>query len=397
MTRSHYLDIIRGLACLQVLLLHIAEAFFPALATEKITDFTIGGLVHGSPLYLIYDGYTGVFIFFLLSGYVLTPSFNKDVPPHKQLIARWGRLIVPAFSACFLSLVIYWALGGAALTSQAAALSGSVFLKDWWQPDLNWHAFIKDSMINSVMLGYAETNALITDRYLDSIATAYVAPLWTLSVELHGSILVLMLVTLHKRHSFLYGLCLLVFCILVIRSYYILFIIGHLLALAHRDEWKVDKPSGAFIYIIAGGILCVMGEVKTFALFESVCSADLPFSLDCSGHTQKMVGSIVLFYGLLISQSAQAILKGKILQWLGTHSFPIYLVHWPILCGLGSSAAIGFNQLLPGTPILACLFAAGVTLCLTLIGARYFLHIDHIAIRFSRWLREGPKQTQLKS
>mgnify|MGYP006276608717 CR=1 FL=1 len=85
MTRSHYLDIIRGLACLQVLLLHIAEAFFPALATEKITDFTIGGLVHGSPLYLIYDGYTGVFIFFLLSGYVLTPSFNKDVPPHKPV------------------------------------------------------------------------------------------------------------------------------------------------------------------------------------------------------------------------------------------------------------------------------------------------------------------------
>ena len=386
--RSSYLDIIRGLACLQVLFLHIAEAFYPGLATEKISDFTLGGLVHGSPLYLVYDGYTGVFVFFLLSGYVLTPSFAKDIAPYRQLIARWGRLIVPAFSACAFSLLIKWMLVDWDPATGAAEISGSLFLKEWWRPTLEWRLFLKDSFINSIFLGYAETSALLTDRYLDSIATALVAPLWTLSVEMHGSLIVLVLVSVRKKSPILYGLCLLALCMMVIRTYYILFIIGHLLALARQEEWTHDKPSGALIYLIAGGALCVMGEVKTFALFEAVCQADLPFALDCSGHTQKMVGSVVLFYGLMISTRMQTILKGPVLQWLGTHSFPIYLAHWPVLCGFGSLAAVTTFALFPALPVLACVIASLVTVVLTLMSAIMFHYIDDIGIAFSRWLRQ---------
>ena len=182
--RSSYLDIIRGLACLQVLFLHIAEAFYPGLATEKITDFTLGGLVHGSPLYLIYDGYTGVFVFFLLSGYVLTPSFAKDVNPARQLVARWGRLVVPAFSACAFSFLIKGMLVDWDPATEAAKISGSLFLQEWWRPLLAWPLLLKDIFVNAIFMGYAETSALFTDRYLDSISSAFVAPLWTLSVEM---------------------------------------------------------------------------------------------------------------------------------------------------------------------------------------------------------------------
>lgn len=387
--RSAYLDIIRGLACIQVLLLHIVEAFFPTLATEKITDFTVGGLVHGSPLYLIYDGYTGVFVFFLLSGYVLTPSFNKDIAPYRLLTARWGRLMVPAFAACAFSLLIKWALGDLNPSVKAAQISGSLFLQGWWQPALDLKTFLKDSLINSVFIGYAETSALITDAYLNSIGTAFVAPLWTLSVELHGSVLVLALVYLRRRAPVAYGFALLVLSALVIRSYYILFIIGHLLALARQEEWVHDKPTGAAIYLLAGGILCVMSEVRTFALFESVCEANLPFSLDCSGHTQKMIGSVVLFYGLMISTRMQKILRGPVLEWFGTHSFPIYLAHWPILCGLGSLVLVTVAATVPASPVLACVAAAMATFMLTMVAARGFHRIDELGIGFSRWLRKA--------
>jgi peptidoglycan/LPS O-acetylase OafA/YrhL len=386
--RSAYLDIIRGLACMQVLLLHIVEAFFPTLATEKISDFTLGGLVHGSPLYLIYDGYTGVFVFFLLSGYVLTPSFDKAIAPYKLLFARWGRLVVPAFLACAFSLLIKWMLFDVNPSVKAAQVSGSVFLQDWWQPVLDWKVFLKDSLINAVFLGYAETSALLSDRYLDSIATAFVAPLWTLSVEMHGSMIVLLLVYLRKRSPVLYGMCLMLLLVLVIRTYYLLFIIGHLLAVAKEEEWGQDKPTGAIIYLLAGSILCVMGEVRTFSLFESVCEADLPFALDCSGHTQKMVGAVVLFYGLLISNRMQLILRGRVLEWLGTHSFPIYLAHWPILCGLGSLALVLVHSLVPASPLLASVVAGGVTLGLTMVSALLFHKIDNLGIGFSRWLRK---------
>jgi peptidoglycan/LPS O-acetylase OafA/YrhL len=385
--RSAYLDIIRGLACMQVLLLHIAEAFFPAFATEKISDFTLGGLVHGSPLYLIYDGYTGVFVFFLLSGYVLTPSFDKDIGPHRLLAARWGRLLVPAFAACVFSFAIKWLLFDYNPSVKAAAISGSVFLQDWWQPSLDWRNFFKDSLINAIFLGYAETSALLTDAYLDSISSAFVAPLWTLSVEMHGSILVLLLVTMRRHSAVLYGLVLFTVVVVVIRSYYILFVIGHLLALARQEDWVKDKPTGAAIYLLVGAVLCLMGEMRTFALFEAVCEADLPFSIYCSGHIQKMIGSIILFYGLMISTRMQKILRGPVLEWLGTHSFPIYLAHWPILCGFGSLALVLTMGTWQVTPFVACAVAACVTLVLTMISAVLFRRIDEWGIGFSRWLR----------
>ena len=345
---------------------------------------------------MIYDGYTGVFVFFLLSGYVLTPSFAKDVNPARQLVARWGRLVVPAFSACAFSFLIKGMLVDWDPATEAAKISGSLFLQEWWRPLLAWPLLLKDIFVNAIFMGYAETSALFTDRYLDSISSAFVAPLWTLSVEMHGSIIVLLLVSLHKKHPVVYGLCLLFLCVLVIRTYYILFIIGHLFARAREEEWSHDKPSGDFIYLIAGGVLCVMGEIKTFFLFEAVCRVDLPVALDCSGHTQKMVGSVVLFYGLLISPWMQNVLKGPILQWIGTHSFPIYLVHWPVLCGFGSGAAVISFALFPALPVLACAMAALVTVVLTMASAVIFHHIDNSAIRFSRWLRHAGQSRPVK-
>lgn len=388
--RSTYLDVIRGLACLQVLMLHLAEAFFPLFATDKIHDNSLGGYVHSSPLYLIYDGYTGVFVFFLLSGYVLTPSFSKEYQPARQLAARWGRLLIPAFMACLLSLVIKWLVVDLDPTVRAGELSGSVFLKDWWRPELTWANLLHDSFLNALFMGYAETSALFADQYLQSIDTSFVAPLWTLSVEMHGSILLLALISLRKQSRILYGVGLALACVLFIRTYYILFIIGHLINLQTQNAQHHQNTRTAILFLITGMTLCFTGETSPLGFLENVCQAGMPMSLDCSGHIQKMIGAILMFYGLLHHKGLKDLLQGRLLELLGRYSFSIYLVHFPILCGIGSTVVV-FAAPLYGTPI-GLMAGALATLAATFAIAPYFHHIDQLAMRVSSFLR-GPVRT----
>ncbi len=388
--RSTYLDVIRGLACLQVLMLHLAEAFFPLFATDKLHDHTLGGYVHSSPLYLIYDGYTGVFVFFLLSGYVLTPSFSKDYQPARQFAARWGRLLIPAFMACLMSLVIKWLVIDLNPTVRASEISGSVFLKDWWRPEMSLANLLHDSFLNALFMGYAETSALFADSYLQSIETSFVAPLWTLSVEMHGSILLLVLISLRKQSRILYLIGLALAFVLFIRTYYILFIIGHLINLQTQNAQHRQNTRTAILFLVTGITLCFTGETSPLGFLENVCQAGLPLSLDCSGHIQKMIGAILMFYGLLHHKGLKDLLQGRMLEQLGRYSFSIYLVHFPILCGIGSSVVI-FAAPIYGGPI-SLMIGALATLAVTFAIAPAFHHIDQLAMRVSTFLR-GPVRT----
>lgn len=390
--RSSYLDVIRGLACLQVLMLHLAEAFFPMFATAKMPEQTLGSFVHASPLFLLYDGYTGVFVFFLLSGYVLTPSFSKDYQPLRQFAARWGRLLVPALAACLLSMLLKGLVQDLDPTVRAAQISGSLFLKDWWRPELSLSNLLQDSFINALFMGYAETSALFPDQYLQSIETSFVAPLWTLSVEMHGSILLLVLISLRKRSPTLYVLALLLACVLFIRTYYILFVIGHLINLQTQNAQHQQNSGSAIIFLVAGSILCVTSQTGTLGFLEQVCQAGLPYSLDCSGHIQKMLGSVLIFYGLLHHKGLKALLQGQILEQLGRYSFSIYLVHFPILCGIGSAVVV-LAAPLYGGPI-ALLMGALATLAATFAIAPTFHHIDQLAMRVSNVLRGSARSRQ---
>ena len=91
--RIAYLESIRGLAALQVLLLHFLGAFAPDLVVSLPAGAGIAGYIHLSPLYFLYDGYSAIYIFFALSGYVLTPVFTHSRATNGAIIgSRFLRL-----------------------------------------------------------------------------------------------------------------------------------------------------------------------------------------------------------------------------------------------------------------------------------------------------------------
>jgi len=56
-SRIAYLESIRGLAALQVLLLHFFAAFAPGLVFPIVTGSGIAAAIHLSPFFFLYDGY----------------------------------------------------------------------------------------------------------------------------------------------------------------------------------------------------------------------------------------------------------------------------------------------------------------------------------------------------
>jgi peptidoglycan/LPS O-acetylase OafA/YrhL len=110
--RIAYLESIRGLAALQVLLLHFLAAFAPDLVFSLPAGAAVAGYIHLSPLYFLYDGYSAVYIFFALSGYVLTRSFERHLAqPSSQILARVIRLGLPAITATLVAAAVMLMFG----------------------------------------------------------------------------------------------------------------------------------------------------------------------------------------------------------------------------------------------------------------------------------------------
>ena len=104
---------IRGLACLAVVFSHLAMSFFPFLHhfdPTETTDLNWVYQVHHLPLGFLYSGDAAVFVFFVLSGYVLSYAILKKPEQFQSrlknmMVKRYPRLMIPALTSC----VIIWA------------------------------------------------------------------------------------------------------------------------------------------------------------------------------------------------------------------------------------------------------------------------------------------------
>src|ERR1700728_2320688 len=111
--RIAYLDTLRGLASVQVLLSHSMLAFFLATAFASPWSRTPMGYLAASPLFFLIDGAAAVCIFFVLSGYVLTPIFTYSRSTNGAIIGgRFLRLAIPVIAGCGFSAILFQIFGG---------------------------------------------------------------------------------------------------------------------------------------------------------------------------------------------------------------------------------------------------------------------------------------------
>jgi peptidoglycan/LPS O-acetylase OafA/YrhL len=386
--RIAYLESIRGLAALQVLLLHFLSAFAPDLVFTPPPDAIVARAIHLSPLYFLYDGYSAVYIFFVLSGYVLTRSFEHHLAqPSSQIMARLIRLGVPALAATLVAAAVMLMFDRPNV--EAGALSGSAWFASQWQADLSILSVIRDGVLNALFLSYRGSPGVAFLPWQQLIEQSFVAPLWTLSIEFYGSMIVLVLCGFARRSRAWWWAVVLLGAIFTVRSAYICFFIGHLLATFRRAEWPAPARKLLPVFsIVLGVVLCVLAEVWQPLWLRSLCADPTYFLFPgpFAPVQQKTFGAILVLIGIIDLEVARRFLSSPWLVRCSKLSFPLYLIHWPILFG----PAAAFFLLLNGIVgiELARVGAIVVGIGLAFVCSVIFLPIDRGALELSRRLRK---------
>lgn len=387
-SRIGYLELIRGLAALQVLLLHFLAALAPDLVFSPIAAAPLAGLFHLSPFYFLCDGYSAVYIFFALSGYVLTRSFERNLArPLVLVLARVVRLGVPSMAAVLVSAAVMLIFGRP--NTIAGELSGSAWFASQWNAPLSLASVVKDGTLNAVFLGYRGLPGVaFLAPWQQTVEQSFVAPLWTLSIEFYGSITVLLLCCCARRSRLLWWGMLLLGAMFTIRSAYICFFAGHLLAAYACAEKPAPASRLLPAFSLAAGIfLSVLAEIWQPEWLKALCTSPtyMLFPGQFAPMQQKAFGALLVLVGLIHLAPARSLLSTPWLVARSKLSFPLYLIHWPILVGPVAALFVLVSGAIGVEAGRLCAIAVGIPLAVA--ASIFFLPLDRLTLDWSCALR----------
>ncbi len=307
-------DALRGLAALAVLLFHYTTRFSELFSTNS------------TPSVSFPDGYYGVNLFFIISGFVIFMTLEKTAKPMDFLISRFSRLFPAYWFAIFLTFTVTHLLGlPGHLVSIGAAIANMLML----------HSFFGAPNVDGVY--------------------------WTLEVELlfyFAMFALYRLKALDRVHYVLLGLLsgrMLYFIAEVYFGVDLPWIIFHLLILKFIPWFALGISVYLALYnqgpeAYRHALQTSVAAIATLCLCESVFVGALAVAL----------ASAVFF----AAKSRFSLLQCKPLVWLGTISYPLYLLHenigWALMLQL-QKIGLSLDLTIVATICASLLLAAAVT------------------------------------
>ncbi len=393
--RLSFLDGLRGLAALQVVLLHYCAAFLPGLGTRNaaLIRYPWESAWIKAPLFFIVDGTFAVYIFFVISGMVLTIAFERrplafPVAIGQRAIRLGGPMVIALiFSAALLALFPQ-------AHSEAAALSGSA---DWlgrlMQAPSGLAEIVHQVVSGGMLVGYKETS-LLPQVVLEALVPdpdyrSFDPPLWSLHVEFWGSVLMAGLAVMrHLLPTRAHLVLAIALALLLSRHAFLAFMVGHLFALARTSpRWGLMR--GSPVLLCLGVISLVLGIYACtnppWDWIKAWFAVPGPFRLYGAFHTQNLYAASVFFAGVMLIPALTSVLAAPPVRWLGRNSFGLYLLHFPILFTLASAILVKLNGPMPYGAAAFGSAAAGIALSLG-AAVLFTAFVDQPFIRLSRKL-----------
>ena len=309
-TNIKSVDGTRGLACLMVLLSHQSLMFYPYLHSGKESDL-IGWfdyMIYHLPFSFLFSGTGAVYIFFVLSGFILTYACMKNGDPlnaaSKMLVARYIRLGIPVF---FSIVLTYFALSF--LGSDSVTLP---WISSFTVEGKTFSQMIFNATFGSIILGDSSFNWVI----------------WTMQIEFYGSVIVFLLAPFLITIRGMYPACLIAAFIISIYfpnklGYgYASFLIGIYLYKA-----KNIGTINAYVMFVIGLLLC--GYSKLSPIYDPLRSV-FNHALEVVDinyyYFFNMIGGVLIVTSIVKSKILCNVFEHKIVVWLGKVSFSAYLL-----------------------------------------------------------------------
>lgn len=324
-----YLDGLRGAAAITVVLFHFMIVFYPGSANGNKgiahLPFEFDIWLYNSPFSFWYNGDFAVFIFFVLSGYVLTKSYFEKSEKSilvKRVLARYPRLFIPSTISMIFAYCLFHINAYKIFYLNNGAEQIFDYSKELYLASPLFHV-IKNIFFGIYFQDPEQAKLLNT-------------VLWTMGIEFQGSLLVLSMAFFIKEIK--YKNLIVIFISILVTIFnqpygtcYTAFLLGMLFA---ANQIKSKQNSLVLPLLILALFLGGYFENSQSYLILSHHSFIEKFSL--SFHFYHMVGAIIFTYCVLRTIWLQKIFNSPIFIYAGKISFSLYLMHQPIIYSLSS-------------------------------------------------------------
>ncbi len=302
-----YLDAVRGLAALSVVIFHYSQAYGPPPGGRIWTK---------TPLNFWLEGQAAVSLFFVLSGFVLSFKYfrSSNHPDLKEMsfagygVARLCRLWIPYLAM----LAICVALPRAWFERYSTNPAPTEWVKIFYaQPTWPY----------SLGLIAREANLL-------NIPYPWLIPQgWTLGIELVVSLLVPVAILIAARNPlWLVAVTLLAMKPLGANVFVFHFMLGIIMARYYSEILRIASPRrGLRIALLIGGVVLYTSRVL---LSHPTIQAT---TLDKAMWMITGIGAASMLIVVLSTQSFHRLLSAKWMRNLGRTSYSLYLLHMAVL------------------------------------------------------------------
>lgn len=363
MSKINSAESIRGLACLSVVFSHLIFTFYPYAHEFESNVPTIEFFVrlYNSPFSFLYSGNAAVFVFFVLSGYVLSYAIlNKKKHINKKILSmsvkRYPRLAIPAIISILICYLVFLIDIDSSHVSNWAANVGA------YEGSILYALY--DGAISAFLFGKSQYNWV----------------LWTMQIELFGSFLIFLLCYLTQKSKVV---TIIVAALITILAFtvtlkmgfgFFSFVLGMLFYLyGRRINFLVALPMLLVGLYFAGAhnnsdsyhLIASVLNTKTATLLNFLCAP-------------------LIVYSILMNDQLSKLLDNKLFGYLGKLSFSMYLLHMLLIYIVGIPI---FNYFSTYGFLISSLIALIIVVFLTLIASiPYSNYVDDLSIKFGKWI-----------